>query len=85
MRPSCRVFVTEHDDGKLSGVVMRRTERMLDGPPPAAWGTSVDEVLAVLAPQVVAIDDADRARYLFTEAFELRRVAIELGLEDSDD
>ncbi len=77
-RPSCRVFFTEHDDGTLSGVVMRRSERLFEADPPAAWGSSVDEVLAVLAPRVAAIDDDDRARYLFTEAFELRRVAIDV-------
>ena len=77
-RPSCRVFFTEHDDGKVSGVIMRRSERLFDRDPPAAWGTSTEEVLAVLAPLVIAIDDDDRERYLFTEPFELRRVAIDV-------
>ncbi|HVV86368.1 MAG TPA: AAA family ATPase [Kofleriaceae bacterium] len=77
-RPACRVFFTEHDDGKVSGVVMRRSERLFDGPPPSAWGSSADEVKAVLAPAVTAIDDDDRPRYLFTEELELRRVAIDV-------
>jgi ATP-dependent Clp protease ATP-binding subunit ClpC len=77
-RPSCRVFFTEHDDGKLSGVVMRRNTRLFDVDPPAAWGTSTEEVLAVLAPELLALDDVDRPRYLFSEDLELRRVAIDV-------
>jgi ATP-dependent Clp protease ATP-binding subunit ClpC len=77
-RPSCRVFFTEHDDGKVSGVVMRRADRLFEGDPPSAWGTSTDDVLAQLGPQVLNLADEDRPRYLFTEELELRRVAIDV-------
>ena len=79
MKPSFRVFFTEHDGGKLSGVLLRRRTILFDPPAPAAWGDSEDEILAALEPALVAaaVDD-DLARYQFTETVELRRIAIDV-------
>ena len=78
-KPSFRVFFTEHDNGKLSGVAIRRRTTLFDAPPPAAWGDSEDDVLAGLEPQLTALAaDADVGRYLFTEELELRRVGVEV-------
>jgi ATP-dependent Clp protease ATP-binding subunit ClpC len=79
MKPSFRVFLTEHDGGKLVGVLMRRRARLFAPPAPAAWGDTVDEVLAALEPALVAAAaDGDLDLYRFTEELGLRRVAIEL-------
>ncbi|MEZ4402511.1 MAG: AAA family ATPase [Kofleriaceae bacterium] len=79
MKPSFRVFFTEHDGGKLVGTLMRRRERLFDPPAPSAWGDTVDEVLAALeAGLLAAAADGELARYQFTEEVELRRVAIDV-------
>ncbi len=76
-RPSFRVFFTEHDNGKLSGVVIRRRAFLLDGPAPATWGDSEADVLAGLEPLLTAaVAGGERDRYLFGEELELRRVAV---------
>ncbi len=78
-RPSFRVFFTEHDNGKVSGVVIRRRELVFDPPPPAAWGDGQDDVLAALEPGLTAaVAEDGPGRYLFTEDLELRRVAVEV-------
>ncbi len=78
-KASFRVFFTEHDNGKLSGVVIRRRAVLFDGPAPATWGDTEDDVLAGLEPALtaaVAVDGA--ARFLFEEELQLRRVAVEV-------
>ena len=78
-KPTFRVFVSEHDGGKLVGVLMRRRERLFDRPAPSAWGDTLEDVLAALEPALIAAAaDGDLDRYRFTETVELRRVAIEV-------
>jgi len=78
-RAGFRVFVSEHDGGKLVGVLMRRRERLFDRPAPAAWGDTLADVLAALEPALVAAAaDGDLERYRFREDLELRRVAIDV-------
>src|SRR5690348_15236554 len=81
-KPSFRVYWTEHNSGKLSATLLRRRERFLDLPPPAAMGDSEDEVLAELERQVIALragdDELDLPRYLWTEAFEARRIEVDV-------
>ena len=78
-RPAFRVFMSEHDGGKLIGVLMRRRELLFDRPAPAAWGDSIADVLAALEPALVAAAaSGDLERYRFAEDLELRRVAIDV-------
>ena len=44
--PSFRVYLTEHHDGRLSGVMMRWRERWIDTPAPSGYGRDEAEVLA---------------------------------------
>jgi ATP-dependent Clp protease ATP-binding subunit ClpC len=76
---SFRVFFTEHDNGKLSGVVIRRRSAFLDDAAPATWGDTEEDVLAGLEPGLtsdVALLGPDR--WLFDEDLQMRRVAVEV-------
>ncbi len=76
---SFRVFFTEHDNGKLSGVVIRRRTVLFDEPAPATWGDREEDVLAGLEPALTSAVASDGAeRFLFDEELQLRRVAVEV-------
>ncbi len=78
-KASFRVFFTEHDNGKLSGVVIRRRTTFLEHDAPATWGDSEDDVLAGLEPALTkAVTGSGAARFLFQEELQLRRVAVEV-------
>ena len=78
-KPGLRVFFTQHDDGRVSGILIRRRAILFDEPPPSAWGEAEDDVLAALEPAVSRIAaEGDLARYRFREDLELRRVAVEV-------
>ncbi|MCC6623810.1 MAG: AAA family ATPase [Deltaproteobacteria bacterium] len=78
---SCRVYVIQHDNGCLTGILMRQWNVFFDQPPPSAYGRSLDEVL-----QAIDVELAQRAaagvepleRYLWSEAFQMRSVTIEV-------
>lgn len=76
---SLRVYFVSHGNGRLTGTLMRRTESWFEEPPPSAYGTSEDEVLAQLHVAVIAIEakgPSELDRYLWEERFEVRSVAV---------
>jgi ATP-dependent Clp protease ATP-binding subunit ClpC len=78
-KPSFRVFLTEHDNGKVSGVVVRRRAMLFEEPAPSTWGDSEEDVLAGLEPALTsAVASGGAERFLFTEELQLRRVAVEV-------
>ena len=78
-KASFRVFLTEHDNGKVSGVVVRRRSMLFEEPAPSTWGDSEEDVLAGLEPALTAaVASGGAERFLFTEELQLRRVAVEV-------
>ncbi|HUH05440.1 MAG TPA: AAA family ATPase [Kofleriaceae bacterium] len=74
---SFRVYFATHDDGRVGGTLMRRFDRFLDQPPPAAYGVDDEAVYAQLEHAIVELeadDPSDVDRYLWTETFSVRRV-----------
>ena len=85
MKPAFRVYWTEyHGVGgrTLAATLLRKRERLIDLPPPAAVGTDEEEILGELERQVIALragdDELDLERYLWTERFEARRIEVEV-------
>jgi len=80
VKPSLRVYVVHHDHDKVSATLIRRVERLFDGPPPGAVGDGLEDALARLTPVLAAIryDEGDLDRYLWTDALELRRVEVDV-------
>ncbi|MEL6195493.1 MAG: AAA family ATPase [Myxococcota bacterium] len=80
-KPSLRVYFVTHRDGRLSGILMRRRESLFENPPPSAYGSSVDDVLAQLAVALqvrIAVEDDTIERYLWRESFHTRTIDVEL-------
>jgi ATP-dependent Clp protease ATP-binding subunit ClpC len=78
--PSFRVYLTEHHDGRKTGILMRHRESWLDHPPPSGYGRTDEEVLAELEAHVLVLRAQRESleRYLWEETFQTRRVAIEV-------
>ena len=79
-RPSFRVFVTKHHGGLTSAVLLRRYRVLFDPPPPAAMAIDQETALTRLAPQaaLIAEDQSNAERYLWTEELELRRIEVDI-------
>jgi len=78
---SCRVYVIQHDNGCVTGILMRQWNVFFDEPPPSAFGRSLDEVLGALDVELAARAAAGREpleRYLWSEVFQMRSVTIEV-------
>ena len=77
MRSSLRVYFTTHADGRLTGHLIPRWSGFLTLPPPSAYGTSEDDVLARLEVVVRSFEEP-LDRYLWREHFETRSVLVEV-------
>jgi ATP-dependent Clp protease ATP-binding subunit ClpC len=79
-RESFRVYFVTHDDGHLSGILLRQWDAFFDSVPPAAYGESEDDVLLQLAVQLQErlADGEEMQRYLWKETLSLRRATIEV-------
>jgi ATP-dependent Clp protease ATP-binding subunit ClpC len=77
-KPSLRVYLVKHHDGRLTGILMRPFSSFFDQPPPAAYGETEEEVLARLEGQILELlaVDGDVGRYLWTESFEAGTVKV---------
>ena len=74
-KPSLRIFLIEHAEGRVSGYLMRHRVGFFDAPPPSAYGFDADEVRRSLEAQLeerLATGREDLERYLFSEAFGVR-------------
>jgi ATP-dependent Clp protease ATP-binding subunit ClpC len=60
--------------------LIRKVERLFDGPPPGAVGDGLDDALVRLTPVLATIryDEGDLDRYLWTDELELRRVEVDV-------
>ncbi|MEM9189124.1 MAG: AAA family ATPase [Myxococcota bacterium] len=78
---SFRVYLTVHHDKRISGQLMRSKENWVDGPPPSGYGATAGEVLEELEARVLeALAKGENLdRYLWTERFHTRRVALEVN------
>lgn len=77
---SCRVWVVQHPDGSVTGVLMRQWNAFFDAPPPSAFGRSLDEVLARLDEELKRRDESSSEpleRYLWSETFTVHTVDID--------
>src|SRR4051812_40791258 len=78
-KQSLRVYFIEHDDGKKTGLLLRAWAQLFDAPPPAAFGTSTDDVYQELESQLafaLASGKETIDRYLWEESFETREVKV---------
>jgi ATP-dependent Clp protease ATP-binding subunit ClpC len=76
-----RVYFIPHDDGRLTGILLRTRERLFEARAPAAYGVSEADVYAQLERELKARDAAGKDqldRYLWDEEFETRRVSVEV-------
>ncbi len=75
MKPaSFRVYFVTHHDGRLTGHLMRSQHGFLDPAPPSAYGTTQEEVLALLELQLMAAEvngEDSRNKYYWNETFEV--------------
>ena len=80
MKPGCASTSCATTTARSRRPLIRRVEQLFDGPPPGAVGDGVEDALARLAPMLAAIryDEGDMARYLWTDALELRRVEVDV-------
>jgi ATP-dependent Clp protease ATP-binding subunit ClpC len=79
--PSLRVYFTTHHDGRLTGRLLPTWDSLFAAPPPSAYGTREDEVLALLESQVrQLLHDSPRAleRFLWEEQLEARTLTVEI-------
>ncbi len=76
--PGFRIYLTEHHDGRLTGVLMRWKEYWIDQPPPSGYGRDEAEVQEELEARIheARATGEDLGRYLWTERFETRRVSL---------
>ena len=67
--PSLRVYMVRHADGGRIGFAMRKQELLFDAPPPAAFGSSNQEVLDQLEQQLLGrlTSGDDVQRYLWDD------------------
>lgn len=76
---SLRVYLVDHPGGRLSGYLMRKRSWLFDRPPPAAFGSSEEQVLMQLETQLqerLVRGEEDLDRYLWEERFATRRVKV---------
>ncbi len=76
---SLRVYLVDHPGGRLSGYLMRKRSWLFDRPPPAAFGSSEEQVLVQLETQLqerLVQGEEDLDRYLWEERFATRRVKV---------
>ncbi len=76
---SLRIYYVTHENGHLTGYLMRHRELFWDRPPPAAYGDSESDVRAqlqlMLQERLVSGED-ELSRYLFTAPFSTRTVSL---------
>ncbi|MEZ4231789.1 MAG: AAA family ATPase [Polyangiaceae bacterium] len=78
--PSLRVYMVRHADGGRIGFAMRKQELLFDAPPPAAFGSSNQEVLDQLEQQLLGrlTSGDDVQRYLWDDEFAINRIRVEV-------
>jgi len=78
VRSSFRVYFVTHSDGRISGVLLRRWDRLFDKPPPTAYGRDEEEVYRQLEIQLAELSAQSESlkRYLWDETFEVRRADV---------
>jgi len=77
-RRSFRVYFVTHSDGRLTGILLRRWDRLFDKPPPSAYGRGEGEVYRQLEIQLAELSAGGEGllRYLWDERFEVRRADV---------
>lgn len=78
---ACRVYLVTHADKRVTGILMRTWRGFFEGPPPMAYGATVDEVLTQLEVELRARrarGGEDLDRYLWTETFETATIEVEI-------
>ncbi|MEZ4447126.1 MAG: AAA family ATPase [Polyangiaceae bacterium] len=78
---SFRIYYVPHGEGRMSGTLMRRFDKLFDVPPPSAYGASQAEIERQLEPQIVELeakDARDLERYLWDERFDTRTVGVDV-------
>ncbi|MFO0747231.1 MAG: AAA family ATPase [Myxococcota bacterium] len=79
-KKSCRVYVVAHENGFVTGILMRQWNVFFDVPAPSAYAPSLDEVLHALDLELARRSAAGQEpleRYLWAETFQMRSVTIE--------
>ena len=56
---SFRIYYVPHGEGRMSGTLMRRFDKLFDVPPPSAYGASQAEIERQLEPQIVELEAKD--------------------------
>jgi ATP-dependent Clp protease ATP-binding subunit ClpC len=79
---SFRVYFITHKNRRLTGILMRNWSWIFDEPAPAAYGATEEDVFRQLELLIKEAEVAGKdhpSRYLWTEEFETRTVAVEIN------
>ena len=85
-KPSLRVYLVHHDDGRVTGVLLRAWDWLFEEPPPSAYGVTEEEVLAELEGALgvlIARGEKDLDRYLWDESFQVFTVGVDIHPQTS--
>lgn len=82
-KASCRVYFITHEDGMLTGLLLRTFgNAFLDKPLPSAYGADEESVFAALEREVALIENDhhdDMGRYMWKEQLETRSVRVDVA------
>ncbi|MCA9663946.1 MAG: ATP-dependent Clp protease ATP-binding subunit [Myxococcales bacterium] len=80
-KKSLRIYLVEHSDGRVTGILMRRWDRLFDVAQPAAYGENEEDVKAQLLSMLRERQlggSEPLERYLWRERFAVRRVTVDV-------
>ncbi len=82
MKKTLRIYYVTHDNGWLTGTLMRTWGCWFDTPPPAAYGMNEEDIERQLEVRLQELEvrggEENTERYLWEETFHMRKVAVDV-------